>query len=179
MSIAIQPTPARRSSPRLRIVALVMLAVVTIGCDRVTKHLVVTALSDAPERSFMYDTVRLQYAENTGGFLSLGADWPAPVRTAVFTLGNAVLLALMVFVAVRDRWSGVSALGVALFAAGGISNVADRVMRGSVVDFLNVGVGPVRTGIFNVADVAIMLGVALFAFEVVGRRPEPPPVESA
>jgi len=172
MSIAMRSTPAKSSS-RLRVAALLMLAVVTIGCDRVTKHLATTTLGDAPERSFMHDTVRLQYAENTGGFLSLGADWPAPVRTAVFTLGNAVLLMLMVFVAVRDRWSGVSALGVVLFAAGGLSNVVDRIARGSVVDFLNVGVGSVRTGIFNVADMAIMSGVALFAFEMF-RRSSPP-----
>ncbi len=32
---------------------------------------------------------------------------------------------------------------------------------GSVIDFLNIGIGPVRTGIFNVADVAIMVGIAL------------------
>jgi signal peptidase II len=42
-----------------------------------------------------------------------------------------------------------------------VSNLADRVARGSVIDFMNVGVGSVRTGIFNVADAAIMLGVAL------------------
>ena len=37
-------------------------------------------------------------------------------------------------------------------------------MRGSVIDFLNVGVGPLRTGIFNVADMAILLGVGIFLF---------------
>ena len=37
----------------------------------------------------------------------------------------------------------------------------DRVARGRVVDFINIGIGPVRTGIFNVADVAIMLGVGV------------------
>jgi signal peptidase II len=52
-------------------------------------------------------------------------------------------------------------MGVCLVLAGGASNWVDRVVRGSVVDFLNVGVGPLRTGIFNVADVAIMVGVAL------------------
>jgi signal peptidase II len=45
--------------------------------------------------------------------------------------------------------------------AGGASNWIDRAVRGSVVDFMNVGIGPVRTGVFNVADVAIMLGAVL------------------
>jgi signal peptidase II len=50
---------------------------------------------------------------------------------------------------------------VALFIAGGVSNWIDRVVHGSVVDFLNVGIGPIRTGVFNVADMAIMLGAVI------------------
>jgi signal peptidase II len=49
----------------------------------------------------------------------------------------------------------------ALPGAPGRSFWPDRVVRGSVVDFLNVGFGPLRTGIFNVADMAIMLGLAI------------------
>ena len=52
-------------------------------------------------------------------------------------------------------------LGVSLFAAGGASNLLDRVIYGNVIDFMNVGIGSVRTGIFNVADMAIMLGAAI------------------
>jgi CheY-like chemotaxis protein len=56
-------------------------------------------------------------------------------------------------------------LGALLLAAGGIGNLIDRVMReGAVIDFMNMGVGSLRTGIFNIADVQIMIGVALFAF---------------
>ena len=59
-------------------------------------------------------------------------------------------------------------IGAALILAGGASNWVDRVMQGSVVDFgINVGVGSLRTGIFNVADVAIMLGVAVL---ILGER---------
>ena len=54
-----------------------------------------------------------------------------------------------------------AALGLALVVAGGVSNLADRVAHGAVVDFLNVGLGSLRTGIFNVADMAIMTGVGL------------------
>ena len=51
--------------------------------------------------------------------------------------------------------------GACLVLAGGASNWVDRLARGSVVDFMNVGVGPLRTGVFNVADVAIMIGVSM------------------
>ena len=67
----------------------------------------------------------------------------------------------MLITAIRLGWTGLAAVGTCLYLAGGMSNLADRVIRGSVIDFLNIGLGPIRTGIFNVADVAIMLGVSL------------------
>lgn len=137
--------------------------VLTIGCDRVTKHVATTTLAGMPGKSFFADTVRLQYAENTGGFLGIGSDLHPGLRTVLFTAATGVMLLAMTVAAVRWRVSGLSLLGVTLFIAGGVSNWIDRVARGSVVDFLNVGVGPVRTGIFNVADVAILFGVALIA----------------
>jgi signal peptidase II len=137
----------------------------TIGCDRVTKHVAATALADAPRQSFLADTIRLEYVENTGAFLGLGADWSEPVRTAVFSAGNALLLLALAIVARRQRWSSRALLGVALFVSGGVSNLVDRVLHGAVVDFMNVGIGPLRTGIFNVADMAIMIGAALLVSE--------------
>ena len=136
--------------------------VATIGCDRVTKHAAMTMLAGEPDHSYLADTVRLGYVENPGGFLSLGASWPAGVRTTFFTVATGITLLTLTVVAVRRRRDEWSALGVTLFLAGGASNWVDRIARGSVVDFLNVGVGPVRTGVFNVADVAIMLGAAIF-----------------
>lgn len=147
--------------------AIVLTLVATIGCDRVTKHVATSTLADAPERSYLGDTVRLAYVENTGGFLSLGATLPPIVRTGIFTVATGLMLFGMVVIAIRSRWTGWRAVGVTLFVAGGLSNWIDRVLRGSVVDFLNVGIGSLRTGIFNVADVAVMLGIGvLIACEV-------------
>jgi signal peptidase II len=140
---------------------LAIAIVVTIGCDRVTKHVATTTLAGTAGHSFLGDTVRLQYAENTGGFLGLGADLHPGLRTALFTASTGVLLLLMTVAAVRWQVGGAALFGVALFVAGGVSNWIDRLARGSVVDFLNLGVGPVRTGIFNVADVAILAGAAV------------------
>jgi signal peptidase II len=137
----------------------------TIGCDRVTKHAAVTLLSEAPSRSFIAATVRLEYTENTGAFLGLGADWPYAVRTAIFGVGNAVLLLALAVVALRGRWHSRALLGVALFIAGGTSNLLDRMADGMVIDFMNVGIGPLRTGIFNVADIAITLGAGILLLE--------------
>ena len=149
-----------------RSVLLCLLLAGTAGCDRVTKHLAVTALAGGPHQSFFADTVRLQYHENPGAFLALGATWSPVARAGMFQFGNALFLAAAGFLAARYRWSRVARCGLVLFLAGGLSNLTDRIAIGSVIDFLNVGIGPVRTGIFNVADVAIMAGVSMVLWEV-------------
>jgi signal peptidase II len=133
--------------PRGWVLPLILL-VTTVGCDRVTKHL----------------AIRLQYAENSGAFLSLGADLPEGIRTAILTVGVALLLILVAVLAIRRHWVGIPLAGAALMWAGGASNLIDRAARGHVVDFLNVGLGSLRTGIFNVADVAVLLGAVMIVF---------------
>jgi signal peptidase II len=77
--------------------------------------------------------------------------------------------------AFKLRLTGWPLVGLSLVWAGGASNWVDRMARGSVVDFLNVGFGALRTGIFNVADVAIMLGacILVFTYQQHNREPEP------
>jgi signal peptidase II len=145
-----------------RVLALFALIVVTISCDRMTKHLAATNLAKAPRQSFLGDTFRLDYTENTGGFLGLGAEWPPAVRAGVFTVGTSLMLLSAVAIGIRMRASGAEAVGLALVCSGGVSNLVDRLARGTVIDFLNIGLGPVRTGIFNVADMAVLAGIAVF-----------------
>lgn len=144
-----------------RAALLCLLLAATAGCDRVTKHYALTTLAGTPAQSYLGDTIRLDYHENAGGFLSAGATWHPATRTVVFQLANGVFLFGTLILAIRYQWSRLAAAGLILFVAGGLSNLIDRVAMGTVIDFLNIGIGPVRTGIFNVADVAIMAGVAL------------------
>lgn len=155
--------------PLLYLLVFVVL-VATIGCDRVTKRLAAGTLAGAPGRAFLAGTVRLSYVENTGGFLSLGADLPPRGRAAIFVVATGLALVAIFVTALReasDRWT---VLGATLFLAGGVSNWIDRLLDGRVVDFLNLGVGPLRTGVFNVADVAIMTGLLLMLALQVRRR---------
>ena len=158
--------------------ALAATVVTTVGCDRVTKHVATAELAGRPVRSLLADTVRLAYVQNTGGFLSLGADLPEAARDALFIGATGLLLLALVAYGIRLRWRGWAAFGLALFVAGGVSNWVDRVLHGSVIDFINVGVGPLRTGVFNVADVAIMAGVGIVLMSEFTRtspsRPDPP-----
>lgn len=68
--------------------------------------------------------------------------------------------------------------GISLFVAGGASHWVDRIAHGRVVDFVTVGVGPVRTGVFNVADTAIPFGALLFICRAPKRPNEPTPLAS-
>jgi len=140
---------------------LLFLIASTIGCDQVSKRVATTHLMGARHQSFLGDTLRLQYAENTGAFLSWGTSLPPWARTALFTVGTAVILFFCAVTTLQRDWAGLPQVGLALVLGGGISNLADRIHFGAVVDFLNIGIGSLRTGVFNVADMAIMLGVAL------------------
>ena len=165
-----------RPSPRLLAVATVLL-VLTLGVDRWTKVLAQQHLKGTPRQSFLADTVRLDYAENRGAFLSLGASLSEGARMAIFSWAvGALLLGLTAAVYLRRDLSARARLALAAVASGGLGNLYDRVFENGVVtDFMNLGIGPLRTGIFNVADVAIVVGVALLALPEKDGKPAAPP----
>lgn len=134
-----------------------------VGCDQLTKELARDLLANAPPTTYAFGTVELSYAENPGAFLSLGAALPGPLRKLAFIF--AVPLVLVVLCATFLRQKNLTLLeggALGLVVGGGLGNWLDRILRdGTVTDFLCVGVGPLRTGIFNFADVAIMGGLGM------------------
>ncbi len=57
-----------------------------------------------------------------------------------------------------------------LVLSGGLGNLVDRIINdGRVIDFMNIGIGSLRTGIFNVADVCITVGVVVLVFQALQR----------
>jgi signal peptidase II len=147
---------------------LVILAILfsCVGCDQVTKSVAKTYLSETRAIVLLGDTVRLQLAKNYGAFLSLGSGVGEASRGMLISIVvGVVLAALLAYLFVSKPQNPIVGASVALIVGGGVSNLLDRVRYGGyVVDFLNVGIGPLRTGIFNVADMAIMAGVVLWAF---------------
>jgi signal peptidase II len=152
---------ARMTSTRVfRLITLLLVLVCTAGCDQATKHFARTQLGAKVSAVAPGRFVEFRLAENPGAFLSLGASLPQTARTALslgLCLGLACLAAFLVRTP-RVRW--LSFLGFALVWAGGISNLVDRFLRhGLVTDFMVVRVGPLHSGVFNLADVAIVVGV--------------------
>lgn len=132
----------------------------TAGCDHVAKQVAVSSLDAPHSLSLAGATLHLEVTTNPGAFLSLGAGLPSWVRTALFLgLVPAVVAWLCARLLAGSHVSRGVVLGLGLLAGGGLSNWVDRVLHGgAVTDFMVLGLGPLHTGIFNVADVAVMAG---------------------
>jgi len=148
---------------RARFLLAVLIVVTGVSCDQATKQIAAQQLRGTLPISFMHDLVRLQYAENQGAFLGLGNSLSPELRFWLLTVATAVLLlGLAIFLIVQWRLPRLSFIALSCVLAGGLGNMIDRlVYDGSVIDFLNIGLGSLRTGIFNIADIAITGGVVL------------------
>jgi signal peptidase II len=150
------------SSWTIRLVAILLILAGTAGCDQATKHLARLDLSQSGPITLPGGFIQFTLAENAGAFLSLGASLPQPVRTAL-TIGVGLGLAFLLAYLIRTpelRW--LSFFGLTLIWAGGVSNLIDRLLRdGTVTDFMVVRVGPFHTGIFNLADFTLVVGLLM------------------
>jgi signal peptidase II len=143
----------------MRKLALVAVMAIVLLADQWSKHVVIQSLHEP--RSFAGGHLMLLRAENMGAFLSLGANLPAALRHIVFDGVVGVGLAIAAWVLFSGRMSTrADELSLALIIAGGFGNVIDRVrLEGRVTDFIYLVAGPLHTGVFNIADMAITGGV--------------------
>jgi signal peptidase II len=146
--------------------ALFIVLFICILFDQITKYTAKYYLEGQGVYSFIGDTFRLGYSENTGAFLGLGSSLPENIRTFLFSgLVALFLLAFLVYIIKSSSINKTGVIAGALIISGGLSNLIDRLVNnGAVIDFMNLGIGSLRTGIFNVADMAIMLGAFLLLF---------------
>lgn len=162
------------AASRWRFLLPLFIVVAGLLVDQATKWLARDTLAGQPPILFLGGVARLHYAENPGAFLSLGADLPPDARFWIFSVLAALLLAALVVYVLRASASSplLTLVAVSLFVAGGVGNLIDRIFNeGRVVDFMQVGVGWLRTGVFNVADMAIMAGVGLAVLAMI-RQPK-------
>lgn len=169
---------------RIRCLALASLLILLVGCDQASKKYATTHLQHTAHEpiEFFGDTFKITYAENPGAFLSLFANLSRPVRTALLTVMNGVMLsAFALLLLFRSGWDKVSFTAISLLLAGGVGNLIDRIWQGGVViDFMVIDLGELtgiswlRTGIFNIADIAITAGFLLLLPQLLRKEPEPP-----
>jgi len=146
---------------RYRIITAIIMTIIFI--DHITKIIAKATLRYSTPKIYLWDFFRFQYAENTGAMLGLGSSLPESVRFWLLTVLVGILLfVLLAYVLFGRHLSNLQIISLSLISGGGLSNFIDRIINnGRVVDFMNMGIGWLRTGIFNVADVMIMIGMGL------------------
>jgi signal peptidase II len=148
---------------RIARIAFLLVALLTAGCDHAVKHAAREALGGGEMHAYLGELVRFQLVHNDGGFLSFGARLGPTFRRLFFLVAAPLGVTAMALAAFGSAARSRRALaGLALLCGGGFANWLDRLLNdGAVTDFVSLGVGPLRTGIFNLADVAILAGAAL------------------
>jgi signal peptidase II len=148
-----------------------------VGCDQATKSVARKLLTTSDSISFLNGFIIFEYVENPGAFLGMGARLPGTLRFLIFVVFTGTMIAVMLLLVIKERAVDRTRLtGLALLAGGGIGNLIDRLINeGRVVDFVSLGLGPVRTGIFNVADVAVMAGATLLLYGLIRHQEKKSP----
>lgn len=145
----------------LRILLILLVIAVNIGCDQVSKYAVRNNLDYHENISLLDDNLVLTKVENTGAFLSLGDSLPPLAKGVLLTLLPTLTLSLLLFWLLRNNPGRWAVFGLCCIVGGGIGNIFDRIAYGSVTDFLYIEYGFFRTGIFNMADVSITAGTLM------------------
>lgn len=160
------------SRKKMTVVALLLIS--CIGCDQATKVIAQASLTSYTTHTFLNDFLRLQYAENPGGMMSLGAKLPEEVRFWFLTVFVGLMLTgILLFAVLNRRLSPFQIIGLTLIVGGGFSNLVDRLRNdGHVIDFVTIGIGTMRTAIFNLADVTILLGTLILVLSTSAFRKE-------
>lgn len=153
-----------------RVTTIAVVIIVWIMLDQGTKALAKTHLPDHTLH-LLGDLIRLHLSENTGAFLGMGSTLSASLRFWIFTVAAALMLAgVIAYALMTPDIARDVVIALASVAGGGLSNLIDRIVyNGAVVDFLNFGIGGLRTGILNVADIAITFG-AIYAVWATARE---------
>lgn len=124
-----------------------------------------------PGEVIIEDVFELEYAENCGAAFGLLRSAPVAVRTTVFGIAATAASIFLFWYFVIGRGGPFFAWSVPLVVSGALGNLIDRIRYGYVVDFIHFHWGEYHYPTFNVADIAITVGVILLLVD--GFRSEP------
>ncbi|TBO44938.1 signal peptidase II [Pedobacter kyonggii] len=149
----------------LRWSVLLLLLTLNFGCDQISKKIVRTEISDYEHISIIKDRFTLTKVENSGAFLSLGDNMPYIFRLIILTGLPLLFLGYGLYFLFAKRNLPISMqIALCFLIGGGIGNLYDRIVHGSVTDFMHMDFYLFQTGVFNFADISIMIGVVILLF---------------
>jgi signal peptidase II len=159
--------PRRYIAKIMRVLRKILLVSISIlclvGCDYTSKNVAKKELKDSTSHSYMYGNIQFVYAENSGGMLSLGSNLSEKTKLVIFKYSvSLMLLLLFVYTIATRRISKKTIIAFIFILSGGIGNLIDRFTNdGKVVDFIVMSIFNYHTGIFNLADMYVTIGVSL------------------
>ena len=159
-----------KKSRHLLITILVFLS---IAFDQISKIWVRNNFESYSEKSIIGDVFTLIKVENTGAFLGMGSELSEiPRILLLIILPVIVLISITLYTYIDKTLDKLSIIGFSLIIGGGIANIFDRIVFGSVTDFLYINLGGIfKTGIFNIADLSVTTGMILILISSFKRKP--------
>ena len=161
-----------RSKPVPRVAYLIITALVFIA-DQATKAMVEKSIPERDVIPVIPKFFNLTHVKNVGAAFGFFSDSPAPWKEDLLIAVSACLLAMVAVIVWRSRritWE--SGVGLALILGGALSNLADRIRFGRVVDFLDFYVKDYHWYTFNLADSAIVAGAGFLILQVLKKETE-------
>ena len=151
---------------RKRNLLITTIVFLSIVLDQISKILVRNNFESYIENSIIGDVFTLISVENTGAFLGMGSELPETLRIILLIVLPIVFLILItIYTYIEKSLDKISIIGFSLIIGGGIGNIFDRIVYGSVTDFLYLDFGGIfKTGIFNIADLSVTAGMILILF---------------
>lgn len=146
-----------------RIVLVFTLIILNIGCDQISKKMVRDQVEPRTSTEIIGEKFILTNVENKGAFLGMGSELNPTIKTILLLiLPIVVLLLVLRYLLTKKDLDNLTIIGLSFIIGGGIGNLYDRILYGQVTDFFHIDLGGIfRTGIFNMADVSVMVGMGL------------------
>ena len=151
------------NSQKKRNLLITIIVLLSIASDQISKIWVRNNFESYTETSIIGDVFTLIKVENSGAFLGMGSELSETFRILLLiVLPIIVLVSITVYTYIEKTHDKNSIIGFSLIIGGGIANIFDRIVYGSVTDFLYLNFGGIfKTGIFNVADLSVTTGMIL------------------
>ena len=154
----------------IRIVLILLIITVNIGCDQFSKTIIKRPVLPYETIRVLNNHLTVTRVENSGAFLSAGDSMSKVSKQIFLTLVPIIAMVLGLTYLVVKPVSNNTLIGVCFVIGGGVGNLFDRILYGSVTDFLYVKFGFFQTGIFNMADVSIMVGIFVILLQFFLKR---------
>ncbi len=145
----------------IKIIFSLVVIVSNLSCDQITKEKAREEISKNEKIQVIEDNFILTNVENTGAAMSLGENLSPELKIVFLQILPLLVLLLMFLYIIKEKVSKPNLIAFSFIIGGGIGNIYDRILYNSVTDFMYVEFGELHTGIFNMADVSVVVGTLL------------------